>query len=400
MLAGFVGLCGLVALLSAGEGLLDISARDTATGPSAGPPREALGADLRHLNIRQDLLNGGYDLSDPASFVFERNGEQIVGGPVAATEHGHPAFLDDLYTWHAPPRVNDLPGEVRSIPTAFDCTPRAPAPGSRVANVFAGPTLQSVSLFAYRTGDLMSFVQARQNQEAASGGMSGLLNAIATAPVPTRADATPSQSLQFSLMDVVVTETEMPVHLVLQSPHGRVMWNLSLAPGVELSGVTVLGGDISAVSNVPAEVPIDALPAADLSACGVPMAQAPLRSDPIFSEVDAGLTHPDDAEAVLETRAARVAAWEAWFRAQFGTSNRLLRIGYDTASIAALVGPIPQSAEQRVGYHGFRMRPVHITDHDGALVAVPDRAGRALRDVINEISQTANAPLHGQAEGG
>lgn len=50
--------------------------------------------------------------------------------------------------------------------------------------------------------------------------------------------------------DVIVTETDAPVYLVLES-YNAVLWNIQLAPGAQLQGVGVLSYEGGAVSGVP-----------------------------------------------------------------------------------------------------------------------------------------------------
>jgi len=55
--------------------------------------------------------------------------------------------------------------------------------------------------------------------------------------------------------DVIVTETEVPVYLVLES-YNAVLWNIQLAPGAQLEGVGVLSYEGGAVSGVPEGVDV------------------------------------------------------------------------------------------------------------------------------------------------
>ena len=48
--------------------------------------------------------------------------------------------------------------------------------------------------------------------------------------------------LSFTDFDVIVTETQRPVYLVLESPHDMRLWNILLAPGARIERVVLIGG--------------------------------------------------------------------------------------------------------------------------------------------------------------
>ena len=83
---------------------------------SAAPPKQVETrdrvVDLRHQEIRRTLVQEGYDLEDPASFVRERDGRIVVGGPVAASEHMTPAFVRDVTVGYHRPKISGKPAKV------------------------------------------------------------------------------------------------------------------------------------------------------------------------------------------------------------------------------------------------------------------------------------------------
>lgn len=396
----FAGLCGAGWFLSQS----DLSIGAPTTGPSKPPLSLAEVVDTRHQNIRQSLVRDGYDPADPNVYVFERDGREIVGGPVAATEHGHMVFLRDIYTWYLYPAVTDEPRAIETLPVQTGCTPTPPVPGARAANIFAGPTLQAVPVYAYTETELTALAEARLARVRANGlgaapTVSDMMVATGlggggTIQSVSLGSGNLSDPFRFSAMEIVVTETRSPVHLVLQSGEGRIMWNLSLAPGARISGVTLLGGTMSAISNLPEGVPVEVMDAAALADCGLVPTRRPLLSDPLLAGVVDGSVPPDAARPELERHEAAVEAWNVWFEAAFGIRDDATRIGHDVASIAALVGPVPTAPEARVGYHGFKGRTIWMTPAAGTVRGLRPTADAKMRTWIDRrAEEVAGAPL-------
>lgn len=353
------------AIIYAGATDLELVAAET--GPAEAPSRAPDTTDPRHENIRAALHAQGRDLQDPASFIVEHGGFEIVGGAVAATEHDRVVWLTDVFPWHKTPEPEIKPSKIRALPHLPGCDPAGPAPGSRLANVFAHQTLRTIPIWGYSEAELVAEAE-RLIAHTRAGTSPGPSAALAdTFDFDALDAASPVDRFQFSIMDVAVTETHQPVHLVLQTGRGRILWNLSLAPGAQISGVTLLGGTMVALANLPKGVPVEIMTGESLEACDVRPARAWLRSDPIFAAVDAGLMTAEDAREESARHALDVEAWNLWFEDRFGLRDDETRIGYDMGSIAALVGPIPRP-EARVGWHGIDRRPILMSAHHNTIL--------------------------------
>lgn len=345
--------------------------------------------DLRHNNIRQDLRRDGYDLDDPASFVFERDGELVVGGPVAATEHLRPVFTKEIMRGHRPPRATEIPASTRKVNPQAMCGFTPPAPGSRIGNVFANATLQTSNVFAFSAAEFEDNAQRYLADVKANGmpekpGLSDMFNAAGTLGATQLNSSKLADQVRFMVMDVAVTETAAPVHLVLQGGVGRILWNVHLAEGATLSGVTLLGGDHVALANAPLKVPVEIMTNAEMKRCGAIRARKPLETAPIFTAVDRGELSEADARAELVIIADKVETWNSWFQGQFGVRSDETVIGYDTASLLALVGPLPQSPEARLPYHGLKGAVLRISPVDRVVLNQSHKAERAVRKAIEE----------------
>ncbi|SNS46529.1 hypothetical protein [Tropicimonas sediminicola] len=376
LLVGCVGILGGAWLLGSEEITL---------GPSGGPSTRVEASshvvDLRHNEIRQTLLREGYDLDDPASYVRQRDGSRVVGGPVAATEHGRPVFIESVMAGYHRPVVSEAPGKVTEARVIEECRFTAPAAGARVANVFSNASLHGASFYAFDMPELdplaLRYLETQSEQgETPPSGMLSIAAKIAEKATEMQSlpSLTKSGGFQYKVTEVVVTETEMPVHLVLQAGAGRVLWNLHLAEGAEVSGVSLLGGHLPAVANVPKRVPVEVLDDAGLAACGVTRVRLPLASDPIFAAVDEGALTLDRARAGLEDMRQQAEAWNGWFEGQFGLRSDQSRIGFEEAAIMAVVGPLPETPEARVVHHTLRRASVAMAPAEEVFAKDPGAA--------------------------
>lgn len=392
-------LVGCVAIIG-GAWLLGV--KEIRIGPSGGPSERvaasALVTDLRHNEIAQGLRREGYDLSDPASYVRQRDGLWVVGGPVADTEHGRPVFIESVMAGYHRPVVSEVPGKITHASVPDGCRFAAPARGSRVANVFSNASLHHASFYAFDEADLDPLALRYLEKQSEEGAMQapGLMSIAAKiAEQANQVQAMPSRTksgeFQYKVTEVVITETETPVHLVLQGGAGRVLWNLHLAEGAEISGVSLLGGRLPAVANLPRGVRVEILDEAGLAACGVTRVRRPLESDPVFAAVDEGALTPERARAGLADMLRQSEAWNAWFEDQFGVRSDQTRIGHDEAAIMAVVGPLPASPEARVQHHTLRRAPVVMARADEAFGKDPGAAETRVSRLARERAEALTA---------
>lgn len=360
------------------------------TGLLPGPVEEAEAivpdpVATAHATMRRTLERAGRDLQDPASYVVLSDGKSVVGGPIAATEHDAPAFIGDLVAKYARPVAQDLPGDVIPISSVRGCDPAGPQSGSRVVNIFANASPVPLSFYGWHEG-AFSEVSAR---DLAGEAADGLL-----------------RDMRYNLMDVAVTDMDVPVHLVLQTGSGRVLWNLHPVLRAKVTGVTLLGGTLPAVVNLPEDVPIEMMDAEALADCGVAPARLPAANDPLFDDLRAGRIGPEAVRAQLVDLKERAEIWNGWFETHFGMRSDETRVGYDTGALMALAGPVPDSPLLRPIYRGIDGAAVAIGEGAEILAATPEQAGMtlAIHLMSLEEEQSASLPAEGlalaSAEGG
>lgn len=153
--------------------------------------------------------------------------------------------------------------------------------------------------------------------------------------------------------DVVVTDLAPSLHLVLASTSGG-LWNLELAPGVTVDGVTVYSGDDTVgVAGLSPDTPIRFVTAEHT------------QTQRCFTRIQA---RPDESWSLNQE--ARHAALKPVWRKFFGQVKRevgsirpenVLSVDY---AGHFLLGPAPTTYEGRVPYQGLAGKHIHVAAND------------------------------------
>ncbi len=269
---------------------------------------------------------------------------EVASGPIFAHDRSKAVFIADALKGWRPASARDVFGKVQLIAPVKGCDMPAPAAGSRVVNLFVNGQTQEVGMYSFSRSEVVSSAKA----------WLGNIRRGEASKVP-RWRVSP----QFHAFDVVVTETRAPVHLVLQSRTEGVMqtlaqslvFNLHLAEGAQISGISIIGGRASAVANVAASVPIAVIPDDALERCGVTMATQGVGERLIKKKQRGGqLSREKDLKEAQRALRRKVEAYNIWFARQFGIRSDATVYGLNLAG-GALVGPVPGTPEQAVPYH-------------------------------------------------
>lgn len=222
-------------------------------------------------------------------------GARLADGSTAALDNGMAVATAAVLDGWRPPRMSDAPAlRVPLVPLA-DCAATSPGPDDRLGNIRAG----------------------------AGGAQAGPWDGIAA----------------LDNLDIAVTETRGPVHLVVQVTRPRLLVNLHLAPGARLSRVTLLGGATLALANLPEGVPVEMVTAEGLAACGLNPAA-----------LDIG----DDAVPARDRR-----AFDDWFLRHFLRAPGHGLAGQDGA-IVAVTGRPPADPAARAVFRPLDGAVLHI----------------------------------------
>lgn len=162
--------------------------------------------------------------------------------------------------------------------------------------------------------------------------------------------------------DILVTETERPVYLVLAS-YNAVLWNLQLAPGAEIDGVSVLSYEGSALANGP-----QARRVGFLGYRGAPHSRChKLGKRPLKPEVS--VARAKATSGYVATR-SDIERWQAEYRSAKDWAGRYVPLKIGAAidleiypegargQYAILIGPVPEQP-----FAGQPVRTVQVADY-------------------------------------
>ena len=275
--------------------------------------------------------------NDPAAYVRDSSDGLRGNKKVAPMALGQAVFVADVLAGRRVLSGTPAPGSVEALQPLQGCQFTAPSAGAFVGHVRSdyGSDLK-VNLITYGDKELAGAVQqfARIYRKTGGKRMQGL------------------STLRFQHYDVVVTETQQPVYLVLNTASsGSQLWNIHLAPGARLERVVLLGGAQAGVVNLPPGVPVEVMLNDAATTCRIPPAVYPLNAGHmLFQSLEAGHLKVEEAEETLGRITAANATWDRWFRTAFGvTANATMAGGWHEGNIS-VVGPVPATSEGRAVY--------------------------------------------------
>ncbi|GKY89074.1 hypothetical protein STA1M1_29430 [Sinisalibacter aestuarii] len=265
-------------------------------------------------------------------YVVARALNDQAGGPIATHDSSPAVFIDEAIRDWRPANKREVVGQVQLLLNRTGCTLSAPAEGARLVNLMVEHSDTLVGLYSFTDQEVQQAVDDWFRDIKYGNRAPG--------------DALPMRySHEFHLHDIAVTDTRTPLHMVLQNPGpGNYVYNFHLAPGVEIAGVSMLGGDANAVANLPETVPVEVMDRATLEACGTGV------TDP--GRVEIQLTHrrnnghlsEEDEQAIRDEWRLKVQTFEDWFVRQFGVGSDTTRIGLSYAEVS-LIGPVWREGE-------------------------------------------------------
>jgi hypothetical protein len=286
---------------------------------------------------------GVKDGQSAAEFLTDGNDGLKARGPIAAREGNFPVFIADVITGYRTRIGSDAPAEVTTIRPITGCRPTPPQEGSVIGHVTAGNSGLSLPLSTYNDTHLAAAVQSFVN-----GYRNGRPPSDQTGP-------------PYEAYDVAVTETRVPVYLVLVNERGNRLWNIHLAEGARIERVVLLGGDQAGVANLDPVVPVEVILDAGLADCGVMPFYALNPGHMFFEALATGPeSYKPEGEAKLVAMNNQAAAYDIWFRDTFGPLAQDTRAGFDEGTIS-VVGPVPGEAEPKATYAPIHAAKIRIT---------------------------------------
>lgn len=260
------------------------------------------------------------DPSDPHSYLADQKTGRVSQGPIMSLEGGTPVFLSTVFEDYRSPTKSDRPAKVIGYDLPADCFLSPRDASHYIGNVFVVRNENDAGLYAD---------QPQMRTDPVFGHIAPLTRALAEG---------------FGTVDIAITHTAEPVHLVLTSGANFTLWNLHAAPGVTIARVSLLSGGVNAFANLPEGVPIERVREGDSGDCH-PERTYPWIVDPYLVPSFAGIDQGELRAAYL----ARERAYDRWFRAHFGIGAMDRRAGWDNVQ-AVLIGPVP-APDAKISYH-------------------------------------------------
>lgn len=366
LLLGFAGLIGAVFYLKG----------ETFELPSGGGGGGGLGLQANMIGSKSPL--DGKDRSDPNSYIKKQLGLDRAIGPVAATEHLQAAFIGKVLTEGHGNMPALQPASVALAEPHPACKFTPPAEGSRVVYITASDNKIDSPVFAYSDAEVRKQTERLLKQYRATGKTYFKVY---------------SGSKQVKAFDVAVSDTNYPVHLVLETSRS-ILWNLHLKPGARVTGVSILGGRTVGVAGLDPSVPIEILDVERKKDCAISVQNRSLVNPVFLSSVESGVISQEEAEETLKDWEKVMIRYDRWFRSQFGLSPSQVVIGYNRGNVA-LVGPMPENAEELVPYQPLEAKHLVLASLDNVMIGSHKDYKTLMR---NQIIELANEVTGGELD--
>jgi hypothetical protein len=201
-----------------------------------------------------------------------------------------------------------------------------------------------------------------------------------------------SRQMTMAIMNVVVTDTSQPLHLVLGLPQSVV--NFQIAPGVTIAGVSLIAERESAVANLPDSVPLHVMRPATVERCE---ATPWLRPTQAWQLSRLAKESPGSHREALENRSRLFTRFDTFFRRSFGQGSEINMIGGEYIS-GFLIGRPPTSLDQRLPYRSLAVAQLRMARPENLVVGTRDDLRKALgakmRPVAEQMASGSLAALN------
>jgi len=208
--------------------------------------------------------------------------------------------------------------------------------------------------------------------------------------------AIPVDRGQMGLVNVVVTDTEAPLHLILQNRQHDILWNITSAKGVEIAHIALVGPRSSGVAGDVGKATIESVRATDYhelvgrtwrdsvvkDGC---MAQPHARPSANWgASHNAAVGSRKDAELLTRMTGA-TKAYYTWFQSRTGVPVETNFLTADKATVV-LVGPKPSAPLQGRALH---KSVLHLPQNDYVLTGTNAALEAATQRIYSEILDAA-----------
>ena len=172
------------------------------------------------------------------------------GPGYATTATNEAVALNAIVAGFQPTGPNTGLGEIVPFEMNTECTLRPVGAGEKLVNVNITRSVQYAPVQTFDDADVLKTLLDVSKEKLDEGEPFDNLK-IARGAMQS--------------VDVIVTDTEAPLYLVLQALSSKVLWNITAAPGVEIAHVTMLSSGDAAVAGLPEDTTFEALASSDFT---------------------------------------------------------------------------------------------------------------------------------------
>ena len=292
----------------------------------------------------------GPDNSVPDGDPAKRVGNDIrgyrVGPGVTIGSHFEMNWIQRSVTGFDRFASNGMPGAIIRVEGRQTCSLPRPAEGTIVATVHTNlpkmdSTIRQITKESIKSAAERMIKKAKRSKRE-----------------PLAWEIARDQGDRLSVIDVVVTETAAPLHLLLVADDD-VIWNLVKAEGARISHVTLLGGSSAGVANADDDTTISYLGKRRLASCDINPRRNPREHWRLFKNV-ANLRGGD--EIIAENYGLHL-QYDTWRRSVYGSIEEQYIVTAHQMH-HALIGPVPENLEARIAYRSLDGATVQIAGKD------------------------------------
>jgi hypothetical protein len=272
-----------------------------------------------------------------------------VGSNVIVGKDNSLSWLKAVVAGYAP-LEGQRPAKIGWLETTQSCKFPLPSVGDKLVQVHTNDTDQVSDVFALSQADVLERAQAYVSQWQSDGKDPGV-NSNRSGD-------------RLRVVNVIVTETEAPVYLVLAGGFDT-LWNIQKSENARISRVAIIGTRNAGIVNLGADTPVSVLAGNAAKGCKVSPSRRP---QPFWRVVEAAKDGDQISKEAVASRNAIHARYDSWFRGSFGKASEEVTIGIDQMN-HAIVGPLPASPDDRLPYRGLTDATVQLARTDYAFFA-------------------------------
>ncbi len=304
----------------------------------------------------------------PTDYITERPWGQMLSGPVFGHNEGDPVFIKDVLDgWRPASERRDKPAVVQLLLPRKSCDFTSPEHGAKLVHLAAHSPEPKAGIYSYTREQVLLKIDAW---------VENLRKGTDFVPFVPSGTA-------MRVFDIVVTDRE-PLHLILHNQSENILFNFHLAPGANIRGISIFGGDANAVAGLAKDVPIEVIDRARLIACDL----APINRGGMFYQAynteETRRMSPADRHELIIGKLRQLGKFRRWFEGEFGRDFETPHVVYRYAD-GALLGPLPASPEARVTYSSLAGAYVTAQVEDVIRVVGRDRWPGAFKLEVRQV---------------